>query len=80
MGFIMYIIGFIIFSLYILFTAFNIKKDVKEDKTRDYYRRHKQPDIVDYDGMGNQGRIPRSLNKEKKKYKLYRKKPYEKIS
>lgn len=66
MGFIMYIIGFIIFSLYILFTLINVKKDRTDDSTRDYYRRHSQPDSVDYDGIGNQGRVPRSVKKERK--------------
>jgi len=74
MGFIMYIIGFIMFSLYILFTLINVKKDKTDTSTRDYYRRHSQPDGVDYDGIGNQGRVPRSLTKERKKYKINRKK------
>ena len=56
-----FIIGFCIFSLYIWFTLWiifdqNKKQREEGNGTPGYYERH-QPDDIDMDGMGNQGRF-----------------------
>jgi len=58
----MFIVGFIFFGIYMFLTIWNITnsndKSAKENYPS-YYTRHKkrEPDTVDYDGMGNQGRV-----------------------
>jgi|TARA_B100001093_G_scaffold456241_1_gene467081 hypothetical protein len=62
MSFAFFIVGAAIFSLYVWFTLWMIfdqnKKQREEGNgTQGYYERH-QPDSIDLDGMGDQGRIP----------------------
>ena len=51
----MYIVGFVIFGLYMWFTIWNINNGVKEtkDETISNYS-----DAMDMDGMGNFSRFP----------------------
>lgn len=51
MGFLIFIIGFIIFSTYVIFFMFTTKKEIEEKPTL-------KDDIIDYDGHGNWGRFP----------------------
>ncbi len=58
----MFIIGFFIFITYMILLVWNIfysSKKQKEENYPDieYYNRHNNLD-ADYDGIGNQGRIP----------------------
>tara|TARA_B100000575_G_C22780742_1_gene462779 strand:- start:267 stop:575 length:309 start_codon:yes stop_codon:yes gene_type:complete len=84
---IMFIIGFIIFSFYIVGLLYAIwwghnsqKQDMLNDpELRNYYSRHGQPDNIDYDGHGNWGRFPNNpymKNKKRKKGSQSRMKNY----
>lgn len=58
----MFIIGFFIFITYMILLVWNIfysSKKQKEENYPDieYYNRHNNLD-ADYDGIGNQGRVP----------------------
>ena len=48
----MYIVGSIIFSVYMYFTIWNINNGSKK-MDEDYYQRHNQPNPSDYDDTGN---------------------------
>lgn len=73
MNILMFIVGFVIFSVYVAFLVWNIfhnhNKNGEQNYT-DYYRRHKQPDVMDMDGMGNYGRVPNKKVKRGKKTKV----------
>ena len=63
----MFIVGGFIFAIYVAFLIWNIfygSRKQREENYPDiaYYNRHHNLD-ADYDGIGNQGRIP---NKKKK--------------
>tara|TARA_R100000900_G_C3303805_1_gene158328 strand:+ start:327 stop:530 length:204 start_codon:yes stop_codon:yes gene_type:complete len=63
----MFIVGFFIFITYMILLVWNIfysSKKQREENYPDleYYNRHNNLD-ADYDGIGNQGRVP---NKNKK--------------
>ena len=69
-----FIIGFCIFSLYIWFTLWiifdqNKKQREEGNGTQGYYERH-QPDAVDMDGIGNQGRFTNTPKPKAKKRKI----------
>jgi hypothetical protein len=40
------------------FTIWNINNGFKKQE-EDYYQRHNQPNLADYDGMGNFSRFPK---------------------
>ena len=76
----MFIVGCIIFILYIVGYMYMIntahkqqRRDIENDpEMRGYYSRNNTPpkaDIVDYDGMGNQGRFPTTPKKRTTKRK-----------
>lgn len=57
-----FFVGAFIFALYVWFTLWIIFDQSKKQReegngTMGYYERH-QPDSIDMDGMGNQGRMP----------------------
>ena len=58
MGFLIFIIGFIIFATYVFFFMFSTKKEIEDAPIL-------KDDIIDYDGHGNWGRFP-PIKKEKK--------------
>lgn len=58
MGFLIFIIGFVVFSTYVFFFMFTTKKEIENDPIF-------KDDIIDYDGHGNWGRFP-PIKKEKK--------------
>jgi len=72
--FIMFVIGFIIFSFYIVGLLYAIwwghnsqREDMLNDpELRNYYSRHNMPDQMDYDGGGNWGRFPKTPVKRRK--------------
>lgn len=51
MGFLIFIIGFIIFCTYIFFFMFSTKQEIEDKPTL-------KDDTIDYDGHGNWGRFP----------------------
>ena len=68
----MFLVGFIIFSVYVTFLIWNIfhsAKKNREENYPNYYSRHGQVDNMDMDGMGNFSRIPTYKKKTRRKYK-----------
>jgi len=53
----MFIVGFIIFALYLFFLIWNISYNTKKQK-KENYPRIDDANTIDYDGGGNWGRIP----------------------
>jgi len=73
MSIVFFIVGFCIFSLYVYFLIWSIFYQNKRQReegngTQGYYERH-QPDDIDMDGMGNQGRFNSSLRQKAPKRK-----------
>lgn len=60
----MYIIGAIIFGVYMYFTVWNIIYN--SNKQEEENRATIEDDSVDYDGMGNFSRFPKSKEKKRK--------------
>ena len=60
MTFIIFIVGFFIFTTYVLFFMFNKNEEEKQERI-------KLDDTIDYDGHGNWGRFPPVKEKKKKK-------------
>ena len=58
MGFIIFIIGFVIFSVYVFFFMFSTKKEIDNPIIL-------KDDMIDYDGHGNWGRFPPKKEKDK---------------
>ena len=58
---IMFIVGLILFIIYIYFLLFIIRKQNKNKIDNSYL----SPDSNDFDGMGNQGRIPNKKPKNR---------------
>ena len=81
----MFIIGAIIFGLYMAGYLFMIKyandgqrRDMKRDNGSEYYQRHNQVNPSDYDGMGNFSRFPTDV-KTKRQSRVTKKKVKTKI-
>lgn len=81
---IMFIVGCVIFFVYLFALLKAIhwghnsqREDMLNDpEMRNYYARHGQGDLMDYDGMGNYGRFPsdeESKPKRKSKQKTKKK-------
>ena len=52
-------VGFILFSLYLIFLVWNIIYNGRKQKEENYPTIDvKQDDNIDLDGIGNQGRVP----------------------
>ena len=74
---VMFIVGFIIFVLYIVGLLTMITRAHKQQREemendpelRNYYNRHHNYDPIDYDGIGNQGRVGEVNVKDKTKKK-----------
>lgn len=66
-----FIVGAVIFSIYIYFTIWNINRGAKvqqeENERKELQRRYSENSMVDYDGMGNFSRMPISRPKKKSK-------------
>jgi hypothetical protein len=63
MGFFIFIIGFIIFTTYVMFFMFSINNENKD-------KIDLKDDIIDYDGHGNWGRFPPTKKERKRKIKI----------
>lgn len=57
MGLAMFIIGFIIFVIYVYFLIWNVFHSSKKQREENYYR--KEHDVLDSDGMGDFSRFPK---------------------
>ena len=64
----MFVIGFFIFFLYVIFLVWNIVYNGNKQQEENYPDIDKNTDIVDMDGIGNQGRVPIYTYKKKKKF------------
>ena len=58
MGIAMFIIGFIIFVIYVYFLIWNVFYSSKKQREENGYTN--QPDILDSDGMGDFSRFPKN--------------------
>ena len=67
MSLVMFAVGFCIFLLYIVFLVWNIVYNGNKQQEENYPDVNKDTDIIDMDGIGNQGRIPVYTYKKKKK-------------
>ena len=63
MGFLIFIVGFIIFATYVFFFMFSTNKEIEDIPTL-------KDDIIDYDGHGNWGRFPPIKKGKKRKIKI----------
>ena len=57
-------VGFILFSIYLILLIWNIIYNSKKEKEENYPTL--QDDVIDMDGIGNQGRFPGEIRKRKK--------------
>ena len=60
-------VGFILFSLYLVFLIWNIIYNGNKQQEENYPTL--QDDVIDMDGIGNQGRFPVEISKRKKSKK-----------
>jgi hypothetical protein len=60
-------VGFVIFSIYLIFLIVNIIYNGNKQQEENYPTL--QNDVIDMDGMGNQGRIPKYTTIRTKKIK-----------
>jgi len=57
-------VGFILFSIYLIFLIWNIIYNGNKQQEENYPTL--QDNVIDMDGIGNQGRFPVEINKRKK--------------
>ena len=60
-------VGFTLFSIYLVFLIWNIIYNGNKQQEENYPML--QDDIIDMDGIGNQGRFPVEISKRKKSKK-----------
>ena len=60
-------VGFILFSIYLVFLIWNIIYNGNKQQEENYPTL--QDNVIDMDGMGNQGRFPVEISKRKKSKK-----------
>ena len=58
----MFGVGFLIFILYIVFLVWNIVYNGNKQQEENYPTISRINDIIDMDGIGNQGRVPKNEN------------------
>ena len=63
----MFGVGFLIFILYVIFLVWNIVYNGNKQQEENYPTLSRIDDIIDMDGIGNQGRVPTN---EKNKFKI----------
>jgi len=57
-------VGFVLFSIYLIFLIWNIIYNGNKQQEENYPTL--QDNVIDMDGIGNQGRFPVEINKRKK--------------
>ena len=57
-------VGFVLFSIYLIFLVWNIIYNGNKQQEENYPTL--QDNVIDMDGIGNQGRFPVEINKRKK--------------
>tara|TARA_R100000231_G_scaffold132536_1_gene105075 strand:+ start:485 stop:700 length:216 start_codon:yes stop_codon:yes gene_type:complete len=68
MSYVMFGVGFLIFILYVIFLVWNIVYNGNKQQEENYPTLSRIDDIIDMDGIGNQGRVPTN-EKNKSKHK-----------
>jgi len=71
----MFIVGGIIFGIYMYFLIWNIFYSSKKQREENYPNLKDRSDLVDYDGMGNYGRFPTTKSSLEKPKRRKRKEP-----
>ncbi len=66
----MFIVGFVIFGIYLYLTIWNIFYSSKKQREENYPNLDGMGNVVDYDGIGNQGRFVIEPQKKKRKRKI----------
>ena len=66
----MFIVGFIIFGVYMYLTIWNIFYSSRKQREENYPDLNGMGNTVDYDGIGNQGRFVIEPQKKKRKRKI----------
>ena len=67
MSIIFFGVGFILFSIYLVFLIWNIIYNGNKQQEENYPTL--QDNVIDMDGIGNQGRFPVEISKRKKSKK-----------
>ena len=65
----MFIVGTVIFAVYLYFLIWNIFYSAKKQREENYPGLTGMGDPVDYDGMGNYGRFPSTVPEKRKRTK-----------
>tara|TARA_B100000161_G_C33333863_1_gene317028 strand:- start:395 stop:583 length:189 start_codon:yes stop_codon:yes gene_type:complete len=60
----MFGVGFVIFAVYLVFLLWNIVYNGNKQQQENYPTLNKD-DIIDFDGIGNQGRVPKVKKKKR---------------
>ena len=63
MSYIMFGVGFVIFAIYLIFLVWNVVYNGNKQQEENYPTI--ENDTIDFDGIGNQGRIPKVKNKKR---------------
>ena len=64
MSYIMFGVGFVSFAVYLAFLFWNIVYNGNKQQEENYPTLNKD-DIIDFDGIGNQGRVPKVKKKKR---------------
>tara|TARA_Y100001963_G_C6443829_1_gene292641 strand:- start:198 stop:443 length:246 start_codon:yes stop_codon:yes gene_type:complete len=67
----MFLIGFMIFIVYVVFLVWNIVYNGNRQQEENYPTVVKN-DIIDMDGIGNQGRVPNIQKRKRLKINLFK--------
>jgi hypothetical protein len=65
----MFIVGTVIFGVYLYFLVWNIFYSAKKQREENYPSLTGMGDPVDYDGIGNYGRFPSTVPEKRKRTK-----------
>ena len=75
----MFIVGTVIFAVYLYFLIWNIFYSAKKQREENYPGLTGMGDPVDYDGMGNYGRFPSTVPEKRKRTKRTKTKTKERV-
>lgn len=75
----MFIVGTIIFGVYMYFLIWNIFYSARKQREENYPNLTGMGDEVDYDGMGNYGRFPSTVPDKRKRTKKNKTKTKDKV-
>ena len=75
----MFIVGAVIFAVYLYFLIWNIFWSSKKQREENYPGLTGMGDPVDYDGMGNYGRFPSTVPEKRKRTKKNKTKTKERV-